>query len=202
MTESLRPQRPERAAVYVTVAVTVLAAVAAVVFATMRIAELSSPNGVSVVVPLGSETARLALGPGGSAVEVGVEEAEIRLTELSGVTAFALYAEPIWTAATTIAGAVLAGMFFMRLARGKAFSRGSANLAYMGSLVVSVSWAVSTALSNIVTNGTLQAISEGDYEGAVFEFSLAPFLLALALGATGLALSIGEKLQRETEGLV
>ena len=202
MTESLRPQRAERAAVYFTVAIVVLAAVAAVVFAGARLAELSSPEGASVIVPLRGEAATLPLGAGGEDVPLTVETVILTLPEPSGVTAFALYAEPIWMAATTIAGAVLAGMFFMRLARGKAFSRGSANLAYMGSLVVSLSWAVSTALSNIVTNGTLHAISDGDYDGAVFEFSLTPFVLALALGATGLALSIGEKLQRETEGLV
>ena len=54
----------------------------------------------------------------------------------------------------------------------------------------------------MATNGALSAISDDTYRNWTLELGFAPVLGVLILAATGAALQLGERLQRETEGLV
>ena len=54
----------------------------------------------------------------------------------------------------------------------------------------------------MTSNGALSAISNGTYEGGAFAVSAAPAIGVWVIAAVGLAVQVGERLQRETEGLV
>jgi len=54
----------------------------------------------------------------------------------------------------------------------------------------------------MTSNGALSAVSNYTYDSVTFAVSLAPAIAVLALAAVGVAIQLGERLQRETEGLV
>lgn len=202
MSEITTLKKSDRIHLYLSVVLVVVAAGLAIVAAVLRVIEIGGGTDVPVKVPLDGETAMLPLGPDGALVEASVDAATVVVPDPAPATLFALYAQPIWMALAVTAGMVIAALFFLRLARGHAFSKGTAALAYGGGAVILVGWVGSTILTNMTTNGALSAISDYTYDAVRFESGLAPALAALVVAGIGAALDIGERLQRETEGLV
>lgn len=202
MNESRTLDRADRIGMYMSIVLVAMGAVLAVVAAVERLREVAGAGPIPVLVPLKGETAALPLGPDGAAVDVTVEAATVQVSDPAPATLFALWAQPVWTALVVCAGLVLAALFFLRLARGRAFTRGSVHLVYWATGVVTAGWLGGTILTNMTTNGALSALSDYTYEAVVFDVSLAPALAILLLAAVGGALDIGERLQRDTEGLV
>ncbi|MFV0286320.1 MAG: hypothetical protein ACK5IM_08065, partial [Demequina sp.] len=75
-------------------------------------------------------------------------------------------------------------------------------LAYAGASILLAGWLGGSILTNMTTNGALSAISDYTYEAITFETNLFPVVATLVIGGVAAALQIGEKLQRETDGLV
>lgn len=202
MSQHTAPDRADRIGLYLSIGLVAVGAVLAIWSAVDRLREVAGGDAIPVLVPLGGETAQLPLGPDGAQVTATVETATVEVADPAPATLFALYAQPIWTAMVVCAGLVIAALFFLRLARGKAFSRGATFLAYGGAGVIAAGWLGGTILTNMTTNGAMSALSDYTYGAATFEASLVPFLAILLVGAVGAALQIGERIQRDTEGLV
>ncbi len=194
--------RSDRIGMYMSVVMVAIGAVIAVVAAVARLLEVGDGRDVPVLVPLAGEEAALPLGPDGAAVTAAVDTATVTVAEPAPATLFALYAQPVWIAVVVVAGLVVAALFFLRLARGRAFDGGAARLAFIAAAIVTVGWLGDSILTNMTTNGALSAVSDYTYESMTFEVSLAPALAVLVIAAIGAALQVGEKLQRDTEGLV
>lgn len=197
-----RPGRSDRIGLYFSILWVALGAVLAIVAAASRLTEVAPGTDIPVLVPLAAESASLPLGPDGAAVTVDVASATVVVADPSASTLFALWAQPLWLAVVVCTAMVLSAMFFLRLARGRAFSSGAATIAFSGAGLVAANWLAGSVLTSVATNGALSAISDNTYQNWTLEFSLAPILGVLILAATGAALQIGERLQRETEGLV
>ncbi|MFP5359391.1 MAG: hypothetical protein ACLGHM_02680 [Actinomycetes bacterium] len=202
MTDTPQLDRPDRVGMYVSIAIVALAAVLAIVSAVGRLVEVGDGTDVPVTVPLTGETAALPLGPNGAAVEAVVQTATVTVPQPAPATLFALYAEPVWLALMVIVGVAFAAAFFLRLARGLAFERGTSRLVYVAAGVLLVGWFVGGVLTNMTVHGALSAVSDYTYDSISFEVSLVPFFVYLVVGAFAAALQIGERLQRDTEGLV
>lgn len=202
MTDARDLDRPDKAGMYLSIAVVTLAAVLAIVNAVRRLVEVGDGSDVPVTVPLTGETAALPLGPDGAALEATVETATVIVPDPAPATLFALYAEPVWIALMVVAGVVFAAMFFLRLARGLAFERGTSRLVYVAAGVLLAGWFVGSIITNMTVHGALSAVSDYTYDSVSFEVSLLPFFVYLVVGAFAAALQIGERLQRDTEGLV
>lgn len=157
---------------------------------------------IPVLVPFVDEIATLPIGPDGAPIEVAVDRAIVTVPDPAAATLFALWAEPIVVALAIIAGIVVGALFCLRLARGRAFERGTARLILIGTGILAVGWFAGTMLTNMTVNGALSAVSDYTYDGVVFSTDFVPFFGVLALAAIGAAFQIGERLQRETEGLV
>lgn len=194
--------RADRIGMYISVVLVALVAGLSIYSAVERLREVAGSGPIPVLVPLAGETANLPLGPEGVSVPAEVESAIVHVSDPAPATLFALWAQPIWGVLAMTAGLVLAAMFFLRLARGKAFSHGAARLAFIGAGVVSVGWLGDTILTNMTTNGALSRLSDYSYDSIVFEVGFLPALGILLIAAIGGALQIGERLQRDTEGLV
>lgn len=186
------------------ISVALLAAVAAVVIwlAVERVMVVASGGAIPVDVPLDGEAVSLPLGPDGATVEATTSLATVQVTDPAPATLAALYAQPVWISLAVLAGLAVAAAFLLRVSRGRAFERGTARLAYAGAGIVTAGWLVDSILTNMTTNGALAAISDHTYASITFETSLAPVVAVLIIGAVGAALEIGERLQRDTEGLV
>ncbi|GIG55005.1 hypothetical protein [Demequina activiva] len=202
MNESMQLSKSDRIGMVMSIVIVAFGAGITVLAAVRRLLEVGDGRDVPVTVPLAGESASLPLGPDGAGVTATVEMATVTVPDPAPATAFALYAEPVWMAVITLLGIGVAALFFLRLARGHAFTAGSSRLAYMAAGIVAVGWLGSSILTNMTTNGALSAISDYTYEAVTFEVSLAPALVVLVVAAVGAALQIGERLQRETEGLV
>ena len=194
--------RADRIGMYMSIVLVAIGAALTIYSAVQRLREVAGGGAIPVLVPLAGESAELPLGPEGSPVQAHVETAIVHVSDPAPATLFALWAQPIWGAGFIIAGLVLAVMFFLRLARGKAFNHGAARLAFWGAGVVTLGWFGNGMLTNMTTNGALSRLSDYSYDGIVFEISFLPVLGVLLIAATGAALQLGERLQRDTEGLV
>lgn len=192
----------DRVAMYATILLAVAGIVATVWVVATRLIEVIPGRDVPVLVPFVGETAPLPIGPGGAPVEVDVQSATVLVPEPAAATQFALVAEPLAIGAAIAGGILLLALFCWNVARGAVFSRGNVRLVQIGAVVLVVGWFVGSILTTMTVNGALSAVSEYSYDGITFAANwTAPFGL-LALGAVGAAFQIGQRLQRETEGLV
>ena len=192
----------DRLGLYITAVGAAVGIVIALISTVSRLAELAKGKDIPVLVPFSGEDVLLGIGPDGAQVTVGVNSGTILVNDPAAATEFALWAQPIFIGVMVIAGLVVAAMFVLRLARGRAFDRGTSRLALIGAAVVTAGWFVNTILTNMVTNGSLAAVSDGDYESVTFSVSLLPVIAVFMIAAVGVALQIGERLQRDNAGLV
>lgn len=195
-------KRSDRISLYLSAGVAVVAIAAGGVGTVSRLMEVAPGHDIPVLVRLENEQAALPIGPDGAMVTVDVETATVLVEDPAPATLFALWAEPIAQFLVIAVAMVIAAAFMVRLARGRAFERGTARLAYGGGAAVAFGWFAETMLTNMTVNGALSAVSDYSYEGALFEVGLGPFVAVLVMAAVGVALQIGERLQRATEGLV
>lgn len=200
--DSTTLDRADRINLYLSVLIAAVAIVLAGWGMVQRLAEVAPGHDISVVVPLSGEQAPLPLGPDGAPVTVDVETATVVVADPAPATLLALWAKPIVQFLAVAAGMAVAAMFFVRVARGRAFERGTARLVFVGAGIVVGSWFVGGILTNMTTNGALSAISNYTYDSVRFAADLSPLMWVLVLGAVGGALQLGERLRRDTEGLV
>lgn len=202
MSDTAAPDHNDRVALYLSVGIAAIGAIATLTTTIARLLEVAPGHDIPVSVPLEGLSVGLPLGPDGAQVNAHVDVATVNVADPAPATLFALWAQPIWLAIVVLAGLALAAMFFLRVARGRVFSRGASRLAIAGAVVVGAGWVGGTILTNMTTNGALAALSGGTYDSVTFTVSMAPFVAILLLGGLGGALQIGERLNRDTEGLV
>ncbi|MFV0633898.1 hypothetical protein [Demequina sp.] len=202
MNDSRMPDKSDRIATYFSAAMVAAVAATFVWLAIQRVREVAAGGAIPVEVPVDEEAVSLPVGPGGAMEEAAATTAIVGVEDPASATLFALYAQPIWMAVAVCAGLAIALAFFRRLARGRAFDKGTAALAWGGATVLTAGWFVGGILTDMTTNGALSAISDGSYEALTFETDIFPVVATLMVGAVAVALQIGEKLQRESEGLV
>ncbi|WP_430867877.1 hypothetical protein [Demequina aurantiaca] len=202
MNEVSRLDRSDRIGMYLSVVLVLVTASLAIAAAVRRLIEVAPGTDVPVTVPLANVPTAVPVGPNSALVGATIDSATIIVPNPASATLFALYAQPIWMALAICAGMTIAALFFLRLARGRAFSKGASGLAYGGALVIMAGWFGWTILTNMTTNGALSAVSDYTYDSVQFEGGLAPALVAMIVASIGAALQIGERLLRETEGLV
>jgi hypothetical protein len=124
------------------------------------------------------------------------------VSDPAAATLFALYAEPIVSAVALIATIALLCLFCWRVARGRTFERSTTRIISAALVALGVGWIVSTILKQMSINGALAAVSDRTYDSPGITFDVLPALGLLGLGAVIVALQIGERLKRDTEGLV
>lgn len=195
-------KRSERVSLYLSAAIAIAAIAAGGAASVIRLMEVAPGHDIPVLISLAGETAQVPLGPDGAPVTVDVETATVTVADPAPATLFALWAQPIAQFLVISAAMVIAAAFMVRLARGRTFERGTARLAYAAAGVIAGGWFVETILTNMTTNGAISAISDYTYDAALFEVTLGPMIAVLVIAAVGVALQIGERLQRDTEGLV
>jgi hypothetical protein len=202
MTETRMLPKSDRVGMYLAVGIGAIGIVLTAAQAIARLGEVAPGHDIPVLVPFVDESATLPIGPGGAPLEVAVDQAIVTVPDPAAATLFALWAEPIVVALAIIAGIVVGALFCLRLAGGRAFERGTARLILIGTGILAVGWFVGTMLTNMTVNGALSAVSDYTYDGVVFSTDFVPLFGVLALAAIGAAFQIGERLQRDTEGLV
>ena len=103
---------------------------------------------------------------------------------------------------TVLAVIALLAVFAWNVGRGRAFSRANVRVVWWATIALLVGWILGGLFTTMGVNGALSAVSEYSYDGVLFSTDWAAFWGIMALGAIGAAFQVGERLQRDTEGLV
>lgn len=202
MSDDTRIDKSDRVGLYLSVAIAAIGIALVIIGTVGRLIEVASGGDIPVRIPLDGESAQLPLGPDGELIAADVNTATVMVSDPAPATLFAMWAHPIVDGLAWSAGLIIVAMFFLRLARAQVFTRGTARLMYVASGVLVFGWFAGSLLTNMTTNGAMSAISDYTYDSITFTANLAPMLGVLGFAAVGVALQLGEKLQRETEGLV
>lgn len=202
MSDLTTVDKSDRIGLYMTVAFAGIGIVGIIANTVQRLVEVAPGENIPVLVPLAGETAALPLGPNGAAFPATIETATVIVADPAPATLFALWAEPIVLGLSWSVGLVLAAMFCWRVARAQVFGKATARIVYAATAVLIFGWFTGSILTNMTTNGALSAISDYTYDSIIFTGNFTPVFAVLLLAAVGVALQMGEKLQRETDGLV
>ena len=194
--------RSDRVGIYLTIAIGAIAIGLTIWQVIVRLVEVFPGVDVPVTVPLFDQTTTLPIGPSGSPIQVDVYQATIVVPDPAAATLFALYGQPVVFGAASVAAIALLCLFCWRLARGRAFERPTTRLILAAVGVIGVGWITSSVLTQMSINGAIAAVSDGSYESSGVLFEILPAIGILGLAAIGAAFQIGERLRRDTEGLV
>jgi hypothetical protein len=145
---------------------------------------------------------RWSMGPGGALETVHVTSGTIEVSHLGPVVIACLVVAALTRAAVFLV--LLAGLAVLsiRLLNGAFFHRGNAHLLIAAGIVVGAGWAVQTLFTTMGVNGAFSRLSDGDYDNALFPADYLPLFASLAPFVLAAAFEFGDRIQRDTEGLV
>ena len=178
-------------------------AVWSIVVAVLRIVEVLPGRDVPVLAVFRDTPAQAPIGPDGAAVAVTLEQAWVTASELPVASVGALVIQQIIQAGTIITVVVCLLLLVRGILRGTVFSRRNTTLVTVAGLTALIGFALVPFFGNMGANGAFAAISDRTFDNVIMSSDLMPFIVIAFVAALGSTVfTIGDRLQRETEGLV
>lgn len=169
----------------------------------LRLMEIIPNRDVPVTVELMGERLELPIGPGGEPIPGEVSTATIHVSDLPVATYISALGAVVVPAVTTIAVIVCVMVLCRNLMAGRFFSRTNTRLVTSIALLIAVGWLVSFIFSTMASNGALALVADRAFlESVQFQVDWVAVLAAMGVGALASAFHAGERMQRDTEGLV
>ncbi|WP_313545057.1 hypothetical protein [Leifsonia aquatica] len=201
--EGYRQSKGDRASIVSFIVAGVVLAGWSIVQAVRTIVEAASNRDVRVLADFAGTTAQAPIGPGGSMREVELATAYVTAPQLPVASFVALVLREILTAATVVGVIVCLAWLAINVLRGRIFSRANTALVAIASIYGLLAWAGIALLNTMVANGAIARISDRDFDNAVMSIPLQPLLLlAFAAAIVATAFTVGDRMRRDTEGLV
>lgn len=198
-----RPSRADRVGLTIFIiagfALTALSAVLSI----GRIIHLLGPSPKEIPVQFLDMPVEIPVGDNGEVLTATLEIAHIEVTELPLASLIAGVAGPLATTLVTASVAIGCIALAISIMRGCIFSRRNTRLVAVTGGIGLLGFAFARLCDTMLANGAVAWATDRALDNAVFTVAPAPFLLAafvLALLTT--MFTVGERLQRETEGLV
>ncbi|WP_162621879.1 DUF2975 domain-containing protein [Microbacterium suaedae] len=185
-----------------TVALAVLLGSATVAFGVADIVRIVTEDPVSLLAPFSGEPAQLPIGPGAEMREVSVESAHISAPGIPAVSYTALVGGVVAGIVATLVVLACVSVLCLNIVRRRIFAVSNARALTIAASAVGFGWAVTFLADTVAINGAFNAISGGDYNNVLAQTNFTPLLGVFVLGALAAAFRVGERLQRDTEGLV
>lgn len=197
------PSRADSAGIWIFMVAGTAIVVWAVAAAAMRIVAALTADEVRVLGEFAGTPAEAPIGPAGAPVTVELDRAFLVTDELPLASLVSLViAEVVFAATVTVVVTCLVLLSASTL-RGQVFSRRNTRLVHTAGLVSLIGAAAVPFFGNMAANGAFARISEGDFDNVVMAVDLLPYVLgAFVVAIIATAFSVGERLQRDTEGLV
>ncbi|MET0734518.1 MAG: hypothetical protein ABWY55_02605 [Microbacterium sp.] len=174
-----------------------------VVSAVIRITELVPNRDVRVFAQFSGTMAEAPIGPDGAPVPVELDTAYLTAPELPVASVAALVIEQliIIVTVTTVVACLL--LLQRSILRGRVFSRSNTALVATAAVVGYAGVIGAPFFANMGANGAFARISDRTFDNVILSADLVqifgiPFIAALALTT----FTVGERLQRDTQGLV
>lgn len=191
-----------RADIYATIGVGIIVAVFTIVTTTLNVIRILPNKDVPVLLPFVDTAVELPIGPGSTGVTVTVETATATASNLPGITLASLVLAEVAIALTVLTVTVLICLLCLNMLRGTMFSRTNSRLVTVSSFAIVVGWGIHALFTTMGVNGTFGTLSDYSYDNVIFTMNWLPFVFAMTLGALALAFRAGERMQRDTDGLV
>lgn len=169
----------------------------------MRISELLSDGKIQVVAGFTNQSATAALGPNGQEIEVGLDRAILN-TEVPAFSVWSGVIAQVVLVATFITVILCLTLLSHRILRGQIFGRTSTRLVATAGMVGLLGAPIVHFLNNMLANGAIaQVSSPSEVDSLAISVDFFPFIIAaFAVSIICTVFVVGERLQREAEGLV
>lgn len=196
--------RKDRTDLWVTVVAAAIAAVVTVVLTIIRLLDLFAVDGITATARVDGVEAGLPIGPGGASVNGRIHELSFTATEIPALSVGSYAAAIVITglAYLVVIGCIL--RFCLNLMLGQAFTRRNTRLITATAIAILAGTALTAFCNNMGANGAFASLGDGAVEPittVTAEYWVAMFA-CVTLGAVAVAFRAGERLQRETDGLV
>jgi len=171
--------------------------------AVLRILEVAPNRDVSVAAEFAGTPAEAPIGPDGALVTVELDKAIVTLPALPGASWASLIMQQV-IAATTIAVVVACLLLLCwSVMRNQVFSRRNTALVAVAGITGTIGFAAVPFFGNMAANGAFVRLSDGDFDNVVMAVDVMPlFFLAFLAAMAATVFTVGDRLRRETEGLV
>lgn len=175
--------------------------VSTAVFAAIRITEVLGPGATPVEVNFAALPAEIPAGDRGMGLEV--TSGIIRVRDLSTASLFAGIAGPALTTLVTATIAFCLIVLAVSIMRGHIFNKRNSRLVVTAGITGLLGFAAVNLFNTMLANETLALISGNEVESIVFSVQPGTYLLAaFVIALVSSVFVIGERMQRDTEGLV
>ncbi|GAA3666693.1 hypothetical protein [Microbacterium marinilacus] len=144
----------------------------------------------------------IPLGGDGEVVTAVVERVVVQMNDLPPAALLPLAGSVVLHAVCMLAVLTCSAWFVLNLARGIAFHRTNTRLLAGVGVLVGVDLALTTLLDRIATTQAAAVLGGGAFEPAAEDLDFLRLFLVFGIGAVATAFGVGERLQRDTEGLV
>lgn len=158
---------------------------------------------VDLTVLLSGVPLELPIGPGGSPISAEISSAVIPASDMPAfVLALAIGAVVVVPLAT-IAIAVLVLGLCRNILEGRFFSPTATKLITSISLVIAGAWLLQLGCSVMTSNWALTHVTDPTvFDSADRPISFTPIFVSMAVGALAAVFKAGERMQRDSEGLI
>jgi hypothetical protein len=158
---------------------------------------------VPVDVRLTGATLALPIGPGGGPVPATVDVASVAVSDMPVATYASALGAAVVPPLATIAVTACVLLLCRHILAGRFFSATTTRLITAISLLIALGWLAWFGFSVMASNGTLALVADPAVLDATrVTFSWTPILASMAVGALAAVFRAGERMQRDTEGLV
>jgi hypothetical protein len=171
--------------------------------AVARIIEVLPNRDVAVLAPFAGTPADAPIGPGGAPVAVALEQAVLTVSELPIASVWAIVIQQVALVVAVVTVVIALIWLSRNVSRGVVFSRTNTVLVATAGLVGLLGYFAVPFFGNMASNGAFAVLSERTFDNVIM--TVEPFSLVLAAFVVALmstVFAIGERLQRDTEGLV
>jgi hypothetical protein len=204
MTHTTAVNRKDRSDLWATMVTAAAAAVATVTITVIRLLDLFAVDGITATARVDGVPADLPIGPGGSPVAGTLHQISFTAADIDPISAGSYAAAIIVTGLAYLVVIACILRFCLNLARGQAFIRENTKLITITASTILVGTALAAFCNTMGANGAFAALGDGALEpnnAVTAEYWVAMFA-CVTLGAVAVAFRAGERLQRDTEGLV
>nr|WP_314840767.1 hypothetical protein [uncultured Microbacterium sp.] len=169
----------------------------------LRIIELAGGENVAVPVEFAGDSVDLPLSDGSGSVAVGLDRATLTAADLPAIAAVPGILAQVVQIITIVVVIGCLLVLARSIVRGRIFSRAHTALVSTAGITGLVGFAAVQFFDNMLANATVHAVTDNRIDTTVlsiepFTFVLGAFIIALI----GTVFVIGDRLQRDTDGLV
>ena len=193
-----------RSDVWLTLALAAVGIVATLWEAVARLVGVVPNRDVPLEVQVMSSTQAIAIEGVADVVPVELDRFTVHVSDLPPGTYIAAIGAVVVPAVTVVTVLACLAWLLRNIGAGRFFSRLNTRLVTTAALATAVGWLLTTALKTAAANGALARLSTDDRAGFEVTMSISFLYLfaAMVAGCVAAAFHTGERVQRDSEGLV